>query len=61
MSKYSEEFIQETKKAWQPYYQEALTDQDAIEIIDNFTGFMKLLIKWDKRQKEREANNGKEI
>lgn len=46
-------FIERTKQEFQPYYEEELTDSDAEEIIDNFTGFMNLLIKWDKKQNQK--------
>lgn len=56
--KHSKELIDHTLNHFQPYYEETLTEEDAIEIIDNFTGFMTLLIKCDRAKKEREANNG---
>jgi hypothetical protein len=56
-----EDFIHYTIETWQPYYEEELTEQDAIEIIDNFTAFMKLLIKWDREKKERREKNGKKV
>ena len=42
-------FINLTKKEFQPYYEEDLTDSDAVEIIDNFCSYMNLLIKCDKK------------
>lgn len=46
-------FIEKTKQEFQPYYEEELTDFEAEEIINNFTGFMNLLIKWDKKQQTK--------
>lgn len=31
--------IKETKEAWQPYYEEELTDNDALEIQQNLYNF----------------------
>lgn len=53
MKQYKQEFISYTKQVWQPYYKEELSEYDAVEIIDNMTAFMNLLIKWDKAEKEK--------
>lgn len=44
-------FIQEVKRFYQPYYEEALTDEDAKEIYDNSMAFVNLLLKWDRRKR----------
>lgn len=44
--------IELTKIEFQPYYGSELSDIDACEIINNFSGYMKLLIKLDKRRNE---------
>jgi len=56
MKKDKQEFINYTKEVWQPYYDEELSENDAVEIIDNMTAFINLLIKWDKAEK-RENNS----
>ncbi len=48
-----ENFIDYTKKVWQPYYEETLSEDDAIEINENMTAVMNLLIKWNKAEKQK--------
>ena len=48
----SEELMELTKKEFQPYQKEKITDAEACEIIENFTGFAKLLLKWDERRQQ---------
>lgn len=55
MTEERKNFIERTKQEFQPHYEEELSDSDAEEIIDNFTGFMNLLMKWDKKQREKES------
>lgn len=55
MKKDNQEFINYTKQVWQPYYRKELSESDAVEIIDNMTAFIKLLIEWDKKQAEKES------
>lgn len=50
-----QDYINYTREVWQPYYQEELTDNDAVEIIDNMTAFMNLLIRWNKAEREKES------
>ena len=46
------DIIEITKKYFQPYYESEITDTDAVEMLDNFSGFARLLLKLeDKRQK----------
>ncbi len=46
------DIINMTKQHFQPYYEVEITDTDAVEMLENFTGFAKLLLKLeDKRQK----------
>jgi len=53
MKKDKQEFIGYTKEVWQPYYKKELSDNDAVEIIDNMTDFINLLIKWDRAEKQK--------
>lgn len=55
MKKDKQELINYTKEVWQPYYPDELSENDAVEIIDNMTAFLKLLIKWKKAKKEKES------
>ena len=55
MKKDKQEFIEYTKEVWQPYYEEELSDNDAVEIIDNMTAFLNLLIEWDREEKEKQS------
>ncbi len=38
--RYSRSLIEETISVWQPYYEKALTEEDAREIIDNMALFV---------------------
>ncbi|MFH1519230.1 MAG: hypothetical protein ABIE75_01485 [Candidatus Omnitrophota bacterium] len=52
---YSRELIQKTIDTFQPYYNKQgikLTEQDAIEIIENTTGFAECLMEMDRKHKE---------
>ena len=55
MKKDKQEFIDYTKQVWQPYYKEELSDSDAVEIIDNMTAYMNLLIKWKRTREQKET------
>lgn len=55
MKKGKQKFIEYTKDVWQPYYGEELSDNEAVEIIDNMTAFMNLLIKWDRAEKQKQS------
>ena len=48
----TQNFIEVTKKEFQQYQSEPITDAQAIEIQNNLFGVVELLLKWDK-----EANN----
>jgi allophanate hydrolase subunit 1 len=47
--------IELTKEVWQPYYDQELSENNAVEIIDNATAYISLLIKWDKLEKENQS------
>jgi hypothetical protein len=52
--------IARTKETWQPRAACSLSDEDAREIADNVTGFFRLLLEWEAREKglmTREADN----
>lgn len=56
----SNSIIEETIKVFQPYYKEPLTKTDAMEIHHNFTGFFELLLKLDKKNKDKKKAEGDE-
>ena len=55
MKEDKQELINYTKTVWQPYYEEELSENDAVEIIDNMTAFMNLLIKWKRAKRQKES------
>lgn len=50
-TRYSRALLDETKAVWQPYYSEALTDEQAREIIDNVAGLARFLVREAKQHK----------
>jgi len=49
MTNYSKELIGKTKEVFQPYSEILLSDEDAIEIINNTANLLKILIKLDQK------------
>jgi hypothetical protein len=49
------QLIARTKETWQPRAACSLSDEDAREIAENVTGFFRLLLEWEAREKERTA------
>jgi len=54
MNKYSNEFLNETIKVWQPHNPAPLTLNDAREITENMTALFNLLINNDGKLKGKE-------
>jgi hypothetical protein len=52
-----EDFIDQTLATWQPLAKRQLTREDGREIIENMTGFFRILLEWDRA--ERAAKNPK--
>lgn len=52
----NKKLINLTKQEFQPYYDVELTDNEACEIINNFAGYVKLLMKLEKKRLEVEKN-----
>ncbi len=48
-----EQIIKETCEFWESRTGQSLTDEDAREIIENITGFFKIIAKWDSKAKEK--------
>jgi hypothetical protein len=40
--------LERTLQVWQPRASKALTYEDARQIIENFTGFFKILKEWEE-------------
>ena len=53
--KIKKQFLERTKEFWQARAQKALSDEDAREIIENITGFFKILMEWDEKAKDRKT------
>lgn len=51
----SEEFLDKTIQAWQPYYKETLTREDARQMIDTVYNVWEILVRWDMEDKASEA------
>jgi chemotaxis regulatin CheY-phosphate phosphatase CheZ len=50
------ELIEETKRFWQARTGKPISDEDAREMIENITGFFKILIEWDKKAKNQPSS-----
>ena len=46
-------FLERTKQFWQARAQKALSDEDVRQIIENMTGFFKVLKEWGKKENDR--------
>jgi hypothetical protein len=55
MNQAEPQLIARTKDTWQPRAARSLSDEDAREIAENVTGFFRLLLEWEAREKERTA------
>ncbi len=55
MNQAERQFIARTKETWQLCAARNLSDDDAREIAKNVTGFFRLLLEWEVREKERAA------
>jgi len=51
MSRKITDIIDQTIKAWQPYYEKELTSEDAREIVTNVSDFFKILQRWKENEK----------
>ena len=54
------QLIARTGETWQPRAGRNLSDEDAREIAENVTGFFRLLLEWEAREKgltTREADD----
>lgn len=49
-----EDFLDQTIAVWQPYSDRPLSREDAREIVENVSGFFRVLLEWV--QEDRRAN-----
>jgi hypothetical protein len=47
------DFIEETRVFWQSRTERVLTREDAREIIENMTGFFRVLLEWDRAKRTK--------
>ncbi len=52
------QLIEETKRFWQARTGESISDEDARQMIENITGFFKVLIEWDEKAKNQAKSLG---
>ena len=43
-----QKIVQGTLEAWQPYYEQPLTEQDGEEILSNWSAYVSLISDWAK-------------
>lgn len=48
-----DDFIEETRAFWQSRTDRVLTREDAREIIENMTGFFRVLLEWDRAKRSK--------
>jgi hypothetical protein len=49
------QLIARTKETWQPRAVCSLSDEDARVIVENVTGYFRLLLEWEAREQEQAA------
>lgn len=53
----SEDLIAKTLSFWQIRTSRILTKEDARQMIENMTGFFRLLAKWDAEDRSNQSNS----
>jgi len=48
----SQDITRQAIDFWQPHYNQTLTPEDAREIVENVTGFFRILAEWRRRVQE---------
>jgi uncharacterized 2Fe-2S/4Fe-4S cluster protein (DUF4445 family) len=51
---WSKELILSTKNNFREHYGAELTTEDAVESLNNLTGYFELLIKWDRKENQKQ-------
>lgn len=49
------DFVEETRAFWQSRTDRTLTREDAREIIENMTGFFRILLEWDRAKRSKQT------
>lgn len=57
MAKFSNDFLGQTIRVWQPHYDCPLSIEDAQEIVESMTGLFHLLVTLDRKYSS-EVTNG---
>ena len=58
MEESKRQLLEQTKQFWQARTRKPLSDEDAREMIENITGFFKILIEWDEKEKDQTNSSG---
>jgi DNA-binding transcriptional regulator GbsR (MarR family) len=53
MEESKKQFFEWTKQFWQARAQKTLSDEDVRQIIENMTGFFKILEEWKEKENDR--------
>jgi len=56
MRKIQNQLIDRTLEFWQARFSQTLTREDARDIIENVTGFFRVLLKWDAADELSDAH-----
>ena len=51
-----ENFLDYTVEVFQPRCEQPLTHDDAREIVRNLTGFFRVLMEWDRKERAKRAD-----
>ena len=57
MEESKKQFFEWTKQFWQARAQKKLSDEDAREIIENITGFFKILNEWKEKENDQAGSS----
>jgi hypothetical protein len=52
----SSQFLDQTIEEWQPFSKRNLTREDAREIIYNITGFIEVLSRWERAERQHASD-----
>lgn len=55
-NKYSDKMIRHTLEFLQPRSPRQLTEDDAVQMLDNIIGFFRILIKWDEEDRRKKID-----
>jgi len=55
LGSFSDEQVAETKRIFQPYRKEPISDYDARDMLRNVSGFFEVLADWERKRREKAA------